>query len=349
MLAACGGGEAPDGDGGADGSPTLDGAPGDGAGDGGNALGCTLGADPSASGACADMACVTCGLSQQCSLAAFAATWTDRAACQARTAARCELELADPAVKMGAAAVEACAAASTSSTCASFLTGLKPAACGSVPGAVAEGGACTDSAQCATGLCSSTTYPCGTCSTPTPGAPIGGTCILNGDCAPGLNCTTSGTCAAYVQEGGLCEQTSDCVPTLVCWSGTCVTPLPAGAPCMTDAQGNDACSQQEGLECSGPAGMLTCTSITAMLCGGGDCTQEPDACCGPTGFCFSPDIGGGCEDDAPDQASCAPKNVPSGEGTACLPPAVCSPAPGYLCTLYIPAATAAAECTKDGG
>jgi hypothetical protein len=345
VLAACSGSSPAStvADGGADVTAPVDGSPTPGEG---GTVGCTLGADSSSSGACADLACVTCGLSQQCSPALFSETWTDRATCQARTQSQCEQRLADPAVKTGATATAACAAASTGLDCAAFLTSALPAACASVPGAVAQGEACTASAQCVTGRCGYGygTYPCGTCEVP---RDSGSVCISTDDCAQGMTCTIpGGLCAPYVQQGGACMATSDCLPTLVCQSGACVTPLDVGVACTTDAQGNDPCNQQQGLWCSGMAGKTTCTSVTSM-CGGGDCAAEATACCAAGTYCFEADIGGQCAVDAPDNTSCAAENVPSGQGPSCLPPAVCGPS--SVCTLYVTASQAATSCKTDGG
>jgi hypothetical protein len=129
---------------------------------------------------------------------------------------------------------------------------LDPSLCGgpqcSARGKLSAGTACTDGAQCASGVCvptgqaiASSDQSCGTCGA---FAEQGESCPQT-PCDPlaGLYCTVAGTCQPRVATGGSCANGETCAIGRTCdaQTKTC-QPLPSkGEPCTTDCISPYAC------------------------------------------------------------------------------------------------------------
>jgi hypothetical protein len=119
---------------------------------------------------------------------------------------------------------------------------FSPACAARYRGEIADGGACSSSAECASpgATCASgCTDACcgGTCE---PKAALGEVCSDFDGCQPGLRC--HGTCRAG-DIGTACGAHLDCDPEAWCDAGTCAADLPVGAACTNPLQcgGNADC------------------------------------------------------------------------------------------------------------
>ena len=145
---------------------------------------------------------------------------------------------------------------------------------------MAQGGACADGWQCATGFCSfASGAACGTCAQP-PG--VGSACRANSDCAYGLVCTGASadalTCVAPVPAGAKCDATHPCEAPNQC------------AASRGAAQGTCRAGAKYGQSCE----TVSCDVTAGLICIGGLCdtfdVAGPGEPCGNRGgytFCTS--------------------------------------------------------------
>jgi len=222
-------------------------------------------------------------------------------------------------------------------------------------GACRAGGECAEAFTCAGAVC----VACGD---------AGQACCGQPRCHAGLDCV-GGACHAAGAAGSACDvrATRSCAPALACLvsdpsalSGTCGTPLAAGAPCWfgwscarglacTGAnpsggvQGRCAAPVATGGSCRPPGGEATGDCAAGSYCNGTcHAYAMQGASCGPAGslcaeglFCVNGATGARCG------------GLP-GNGQPCLAPAFCADGlwcgPGGLCTPY---RTAGAACTAN--
>jgi hypothetical protein len=227
--------------------------------------------------ACSDYAASVCGNVQSCLPFYLQLTYGNLTSCTARKKAPCVSALAAHGSGATAAAVEACARALVTVSCADYLSNNLPSVC-NIQGSVATGGACGSDWQCAgtAGYCDiSATASCGVCSAR---SGVGGNCLSDNDCLAGLACLSSAPkpiCAARGSEGSPCDPTHPCQATMVCAGAACALQPLVGAAC----QGS-------------PGDVSSCDSYSAahgLYCDGTHCVQGAIATVGQT--CLSPPKG----------------------------------------------------------
>ncbi len=119
------------------------------------------------------------------------------------------------------------------------------------PGPRADGEACLEHVQCASGWCEATPYACGACG-PEPTA--GSACEQDFDCAFGQWCMPTGACAVPAGSGQACSEELLCGAGLTCAAGFCV-----------QSQGfGDACDLELGLACDWLTDELVCDAGTCI-------------------------------------------------------------------------------------
>lgn len=184
-------------------------------------------------------------------------------------------EVAAGRVSYDSGQAAACASAIGSATCQQLVDEDVPASCkAALTGKVANGGACYNDVDCASGTCNASVGTCpGVCQA---FAQLGDSCA-SANCAPGLACDGSpSTCKTASAENGACP----CRNGLWCDAsggapGVCKA-LPTSGPCVTS--GLLPC--QVGYQCVGSQ-PGTCQSMVGL---NGDCTAS-DALCGPGYVC----------------------------------------------------------------
>ena len=284
---------------------TLDGAaPGSGggapvAGDAAAGAGGTAGAGvdagagetagPEAAQACGALADALCAKLVSCSPFALGALYGDASTCRQRLTLGCLPKFGAPGTSATAAMATACAQALPALSCATFAKGDFGAACAAQPGALGNGAACGDDAQCASTFCARAPDAiCGICAATTP---VGAACV-HGACSAGTVCPAGrSTCLAPVagQVGDACTTLEQC-------------DLGNGVGCNTT---------------SGRCIMLTQTA-PGGTCGASSLIATSFAVCPASGSC-SALINGTCSAAATDGAACSTAST----GPACLPPARC--------------------------
>lgn len=193
---------------------------------------------------------------------------------------QCESSLALAGVPPStSSSLTACAAAIQGESCNTSFGQLE--ACNfTARGSVADGAACAESLQCASGSCSGAsgaTTACGTCE---PAIADGAACDQGGTCVAGDVCTTSAsgaTCRPRPSLGGVgasCTSNDACSAPNHCAlvfsggseTGTCASPVAVGGAC---SEKTDCAS---GLICTGAA-TRTCSTPLPLgaTCNGGDC------------------------------------------------------------------------------
>lgn len=220
--------------------------------------------------ACADLATSQCNQQQACNPRGLAAAYADLATCVARTQLTCPVLAQAAGSGYQAAAIEACARALATATCADVGNGVGPAAC-QIRGTLPVGAVCADNSQCAgaANYCR-LSDSCGVCAArkpvSDPNDPLAfGDCAGSDGCQDGLICNLS-LCAATVAPGAACDLTHPCGWGYSCVSGTCGVPmLQAGATCDPEAS---ACDPTQGLVCPN-AGMCAVlpTAVLGETCG----------------------------------------------------------------------------------
>jgi hypothetical protein len=293
--------------------------------------------------ACADLATSECNQRQACDPRGFAQVFADVTTCVARTQLPCPTLSQAPGSGYQPAAIEACAKALASATCADVGNDIGLAAC-QIRGTLPPGAACADDSQCAgaENYCR-LSGSCGVCAprkgVSDPNNPLSfGDCAGNDGCQDGLVCNLT-LCAATVAPGGACSLTAPCTWGYACISGTCAVPmLSAGAACDYNAS---ACDPTQGLVCP-QAGMCTVlpTATLGQTCGLDATTGLVTSCVGGS-VCnvTSGNYLGTCVTPLADGDAC---DAMSYLYDQCQPPAACT---GGFCNLPDPLA-----CTpSDGG
>jgi hypothetical protein len=141
----------------------------------------------------------------------------DIATCTARDLPDCIASLKAPSTSRTAADVQACATAITSVPCSDWFLSINPAVCNPKPGKIADGQACSYSAQCVSAWCSvAKTAIVGTCGS----QPKAGDACETFPCGPGLLCNKNAAgaqvCMTPVAENGACDKDHRCAPEWSC-------------------------------------------------------------------------------------------------------------------------------------
>ena len=284
--------------------------------------GSDAGVDPAQ--ACADLASATCKKLQACAPLFVATSFGDVASCSARAATSCRAALAAKGTSASPAHHEACGRAIDGESCNDVFAGNTPSACAIAPGALADGAACGEDAQCASAFCGGKAAGkyCGTCaSAPAAGAPCNG-----GRCGPSLACGANGTCVKPGGDGASCDANTPCESTLSCGGGKCATPLASGATCDPKQTTTPGCQATAGLYCN--ALTTKCEAVTIAstneLCG---VVHGKLAFCSALGHCRIPanTVQGVCIAAAADGAACNDTSGPSCMAGAHCVNAVCTP------------------------
>ena len=290
--------------------------------------------------ACIALATTRCARIDACTNGIGTKTrYGDSATCVSRLNAQCVTALGAAGTSATPDGTKACADALATEDCATFLGVDTADACLPKPGALANGAACSTSAQCQGAFCNvGANGACGVCAAATK---EGDPCTPLEGCDRGFTCAkTSGTCVAPLAAGAACDGTVPCATLLRCKSKDNVGDDDAGdggkikdGVCQAEAttvgascsNGDGVCSRASGLYCARPAktcavlpvastnnacGEVDGGSVTA--CMGGDCTLANGE---KTGTCSA-----AIADDGPCD--------PTGIGASCLPPAKCVDAPG---------------------
>jgi len=253
--------------------------------------------------ACVDYATNYCNRLAACSPFLLSKEFGDAQSCMARLEPICRAAAQAPGTALGREQSAACASAYSTASCDDLLNvDWQPDAC-AVKGSLADGAACGQGAQCASGHCKMDfDQVCGTCATL---IASGGQCSRSEDCEAGLGCISPGTCGALSPRGASCR-TKPCALDLTCIGGTCDSPLGLGAACVPAEY---ACNLELGLYCDSDT--MRCVQGT-LVATGGSCSTFAMPClasgsCGDTSVCEAP---------LADGAACA-------STSQCLFPAVC--------------------------
>lgn len=278
------------------------------------------GAGISAAQACADLAASLCKKVDTCSQAFLTLAYGDQATCEARFESSCAAMLSAPATAATPAKVETCSQALAGASCGALLDHDLPSACQASGGSGANGTACGDDWQCASGRCSvPSDSTCGTCGDRSGG---GGACKSDDDCQYGLVCAND-ACVAPGGDGASCDKAHPCATGLVCngtaggtTSGTCGSGGGAGASCDADV----ACDKTQALFCNPKT--KVCQSVVFAAAGQPCGWVDPNiAVCSASGTCkgakgLTP---GTCVGAAADGAACSTGS----DGPSCMPNAKC--------------------------
>jgi hypothetical protein len=293
----------------------------------------------SASQAASDVGKAICARYEACAPFLLQFAWGDTTSCASRLSGQFTSTLGAPGTGWTPSAVEACVQALPNASCDELLDHNLPAVCRPPAGQVAEGGACGDNSQCASGYCNlGPGGKCGTCASALGAA--GAACYRDEDCAFGTKCTgadvtkspaTAGTCTQPGQSGATCDGTHPCSLTLVCnpagggTGGVCGAAAAAGATCsQLDRAPFGNCDELHGLYCNRVSNG-TCTMVATAG------SMQP---CGAVGGVLTACSGGGtcmsmmCLAPAADFGNCSKANGPD-----CLSPAQCI---NGVCTLPTP-------------
>src|SRR5260370_32981153 len=159
------------------------------------------GGSVSADEACAGGAAALCGEVTACAPLLVTLIYADEATCTDAFKKSCLAPLAAPKTGATPAGIEQCGLDAKSASCSDLLSHNPPASCRPTGGTVANGMACGDDWQCASGRCTvAANATCGICADR---SAAGGTCVGGEDCAYGLACTAGG-CVARGAAGGAC-------------------------------------------------------------------------------------------------------------------------------------------------
>ncbi len=266
--------------------------------------------DPAAvAAACGRYATALCGLLGKCDENEPISRFGKKENCAPRVTLDCTTRFALRDVAIDVVAVDACATALASAACASVLYDALPAACNLPKGKRANGDACIDRAQCASGHCEAAkSGACGTCTdVPAPGAKCRARFMESG-CGPGQTCE-SDTCGTLVALGDACDPSHHCGAGFSCTKGKCVKAAGIGDTC--DLADPNAPSCDWGEVCN-----PVCQPINVLPYDEPDCATIPRSVCGGqaacNGSCVAPPVEG------------KPCNAAgSSEGEKCRWPAVC--------------------------
>jgi len=198
--------------------------------------------------ACTNAATALCAKIDSCTALAIATQYGDQPTCVARAKLSCIPNLAAPGTSQTPANLDTCASAVGGISCSALSQNSPPEACKVKPGAVANGGACAQDAQCVSTACIDTGITgCGTCG---PRVAIGGACGAKGQgpCDYGSICS-GGVCKKQASAGEACGTGSDCSFGLICKTNVCATPDAAGATCTPGTGDVDTCDKAKGQFC----------------------------------------------------------------------------------------------------
>jgi hypothetical protein len=277
--------------------------------------------------ACGDYATKFCARFEACAPGLMPLFGLDSmAACATDYRGSCEAGLAAPQTGNTPSLVEQCGDGLGTMTCPQFLSSSNIAPCFPHGGTIADGGACSDSWQCASGRCTVLDpAQCGTC---VPQAAVGEPCtgIVCGDnlvcsaTAPGAPTTV---CTPPVDLGGPCNDGAVCAVNATCdgTTHTC-TKLPAV---------NAACDPASVYFCD-PAGPLAFCDPTTSRCVATP-VVAPGGACDPTGtantcagvcLSYADASGGTCTATIPLGGACGAGDVcvsgyPCADGVCAVP------------------------------
>ena len=226
--------------------------------------GCSSGGGTGAASACADYAAKSCAAAQRCVPGLLQFEYpAGLARCVSALQLACEASIGAPQTGATPAQLQRCGEAVAAMTCDQYLARSSDPACRFHGGTIANGGACGDSWQCASGRCASS---------------IGG--------------VVCGACVAQVALGGPCPDI-ECADGLVCSASApgsttrvCSTPVAAGGSCFDShvCPGNTACGATTGT-CDPLPGLGEGCDSTSMFC---DLSQSLLLCDPYQGVCQAP-------------------------------------------------------------
>jgi hypothetical protein len=229
-------------------------------------------------GACAAQASADCALRNSCT-AGLGATvdYGSTSACVSLLTSSCVASFAAPGTGNSIAHTNGCAGAYPGESCTDWYDDNTTTACRSPAGSGANGAACGESSQCASGFCSiGLSAACGTCEAP---AMAGTPCTASSSCFYGLECpydlpATSGVCTPHGAAGASCDNEHRCGDGLGCVGADAT--LGIMGTCQTAATAvGAACGGETGPECDG-AIYLTCVDGACQA----EVLAEPGAPCG---------------------------------------------------------------------
>jgi hypothetical protein len=208
--------------------------------------------------------------------------------------------------------VEACAQAIPSEACADFLSHQIADVCRPKPGALADGTACSQDAQCMSTRCKiAPSDVCGTCAER---AGLGAACAVDEDCQYGLDCNSS-TKACYKPGalGDACDTTTPCRVDLACKNAHCTNAGALGDSCTSPVE----CDQIHGVICNPVSHKCEPLGFAGPSAGCGLVDGGLVTCSGPGAFCAdagAPSYFGTCTPHAADNAPCDPDAGPLCDG-----------------------------------
>ena len=292
-----------------------------------------LGCSPSPEEACDKLTPAFCAKLNECLPFQFRQGYADTAACASRIRAMCIESFTATGTSTNTSRVSDCATQIMPVSCEDLYASKTPEACKPLAGAVVNGAACVDNAQCASTWCArGDNMTCGACGP----KPTAGTSCANQECGEGLSCVND-VCVVPGMAGAQCDGTHPCRAGYACKGvtpggmGTCALGLSAGTMCESLMGPNNAgCDQTKGLYCHPTT--RVCTAVTyaktgeacgvvgmgfAVCASAGTCKMQGAA---TMGTCIAP-----AADGAPCDSMAGPK---------CSPPARCV---SGLCKLEDPA------------
>ena len=160
----------------------------------------------------------------------LAAGYGDLAGCQDRLTKVCTEQSKSVGSGLNQTTMLACAAALDLASCQEILANTVTAC--TFHGSLADGAACGDNTQCASGFCSHGGSLCGVCAAR---GSVGAACPSgsNDECQPGLVCSPGNLCAVPAALGATCDDnTAPCLMGSFCTTAkTCAVTVAAGQEC----------------------------------------------------------------------------------------------------------------------
>jgi hypothetical protein len=286
---------------------------------------------PSADVACTSLAESYCKKLGDCFPLGLDVLFGDASTCQARAKAQCLRTLGAPGVHETPSMASACATDLLAESCPAVLGKDVTPSCVPAPGDVANGAACGDDEQCASGFCPvAGDAVCGTCAAL---PKVGDTCIA-GACGRELACV-SGVCQKPGKIGDSCDpKANPCETGVSCFGGKCVAGGGPGALCDSSEKLHPNCDITQGVGCN--PGTHVCQKVLEAKAGdacGVDFAAGTYSICTAGSICRTTAGGftGTCIAPAADGAEC---NTDPSVGPECLSPAKCV---GTVCKLPDPA------------
>jgi hypothetical protein len=197
--------------------------------------------------ACTDAAQALCKKANDCASLYVTLTYGDEATCETTAHQACLTSLNAPSTAATPGQLETCGRDLGAVSCTDALSRNTPTSCQPTGGPIANGMACGDNWQCASGRCAvPDDAVCGVCADL---AGAGATCVHDDDCEHGLSCTNK-VCVARGVAGAACDKNHPCANPNVCngetatAQGTCGPAAAPGADCSTAS-----CSLLDGYFC----------------------------------------------------------------------------------------------------